>query len=383
MLSTEPNNKEGKTLTKSFKIFRSGSPEEWILWRTDLDEVCVGMSITTGPARNRMIRQLLSDEPLKEFERVLAMHPTETVASTNDSLDSVAIQVFPTNSYAKQKKYIRQGIWKPKALTIRNVYTRLCELNTQLSSYPNQTGLLPEDEMKSAFISLCAPEWQQEFLKTGLNEYSSTWNSILSKAEALETAEIALVDLTPTKEDNKHEREEGGLNSGQNSPSNPKKRAKQAFFCKMHGPDQRHNTSECKVINGEIEKLKGAKKALFGKTKDSQQGAKPNWIENKKRTATSYSTEQLKEVIKMTRKKALNDARAQYEIQAEAQAQAELNAIQINDHANHELEKMRQMELFITDMVDDDESDVASDMEEEEEELTQAELDELTGSLST
>jgi hypothetical protein len=106
-------------------------------------------------------------------------------------------------------------------------------------------------------------------------------------------------------------------------------------------------------------------------------------MENKKRTATSYSTEQLKEVIKMTRKKALNDARAQYEIQAEAQAQAELNAIQINDHANHELEKMRQMELFITDMVDDDESDVASDMEEEEEELTQAELDELTGSLST
>jgi hypothetical protein len=85
----------------------------------------------------------------------------------------------------------------------------------------------------------------------------------------------------------------------------------------------------------------------------------------------------------MTPKKALNDARAQYEIQAEAQAQAELNAIQINDHANHELEKMRQMELFITDMVDDDESDVASDMEEEEEELTQAELDELTGSLST
>jgi hypothetical protein len=100
------------------------------------------------------------------------MHPTETVASTNNSLDSVAIQVFPTNSYAKQKKYIRQGIWKPKALRIRNVYTRLCELNTQLSSYPNQTGLLPEDEM-------------QEFLKTGLNEYSSTWNSILSLGGSL------------------------------------------------------------------------------------------------------------------------------------------------------------------------------------------------------
>jgi hypothetical protein len=61
---------------------------------------------------------MLSDKPLKEFERVLATHPTETVTSSNNSLDSVAIQIFPTNAYVKQKKYIWQGIWKPKALTI-------------------------------------------------------------------------------------------------------------------------------------------------------------------------------------------------------------------------------------------------------------------------
>ena len=44
-LSTEPGNKDGKTLTKSFKIFRSGSPKEWILWRADHNKVCTGMSI--------------------------------------------------------------------------------------------------------------------------------------------------------------------------------------------------------------------------------------------------------------------------------------------------------------------------------------------------
>jgi hypothetical protein len=86
----------------------------------------------------------------------------------------------------------------------------------------------------------------------------------------------------------------------------------------------------------------------------------------------------------MTRKKAsMKDAKASYEIQAEAQAQAKLNAIQINEIASHELEKMCTMEeLFINDMMDSDKSDVTSDMEEEEEELTQAELDELTASLS-
>jgi hypothetical protein len=34
----------------------------------------------------------------------------------------------------------------------------LCELNNQLTSYPNQTGVLPEDELKSAFINTCLPE---------------------------------------------------------------------------------------------------------------------------------------------------------------------------------------------------------------------------------
>ena len=100
-------------------------------------------------------------------------------------------------------------MWKPKILTIRIVYTRICELNAQLvASYPNQTGLLPEDEMKSAFINLCLPDWQQQFLKTGINEYSSTWPKILSKAEALEQAEVAIAEMAPAK-DGKRDREEG------------------------------------------------------------------------------------------------------------------------------------------------------------------------------
>jgi hypothetical protein len=188
-LSTEPGNKDGKTLTKSFKIFRSGSPKEWILWHADHKEVCTGMSIGTGSSKNWMVCQMFTDEPLKEFKRrTMATFATETNANSNRALDAVANTIFPTNAYAKQKKYMRQGMWKPKALTICNVYTRICELNDQLLSFPNQTGLMPEDERKSAFINLCAPDWQQEFLKTDINEYSSTWVEILAKAENLGTS---------------------------------------------------------------------------------------------------------------------------------------------------------------------------------------------------
>jgi hypothetical protein len=104
-LSTKPSNLKGRTLSRYSKIFRSGSPEEYILWHTDYDEVCVGMSITTDSARNRMVHQMLSDEPLKEFEQMLATFATEMIMNNNHALDAVAVQIFPTNAYAKQEKY--------------------------------------------------------------------------------------------------------------------------------------------------------------------------------------------------------------------------------------------------------------------------------------
>jgi hypothetical protein len=254
-LSTEPGDENGKTLAKEFKIFRTGSPEEWILWRRDFNEICTGMAITAGSNRNRMVCQLLSDEPLSQFETRLATHATETNANCNLALDAVAVQMFPNNACTKQKKCLRQSMWKPRALTIRNVCVRLCELNNQLTSCPNQTGALPEDELKSAFINACLPEWQQEFLKVDINEHASTWEEIISKAEALETAELALAERAPAKRNI-----EDGEITAPTSKLPPKKKAKKEektpFCCKLHGSGQGHNTVGCKVINGQIDKLK-------------------------------------------------------------------------------------------------------------------------------
>ncbi len=198
-LLTESGNLNGKTPNKEFKIFRTGSPEEWILWQRDFNEVCVGMDIATGANHDRMVRQLLSDEPLKEFERLLATFATETVANCNLALDAVAVQIFPNNAHAKQKKHLRQGMWKPRALTIRSACRRVCELNDQLSSYPNQAGALPVDELKSAFIDLCLPEWQQELLKNDINEFGSAWDELLSQAEAQDTDATAGAEKAPPK----------------------------------------------------------------------------------------------------------------------------------------------------------------------------------------
>jgi hypothetical protein len=68
-LLTEPGNVNGKTLNKEFKTFKTGGPEEWILWHSrDLNEICTGMVAVEGDNHNRMVQQLMSDKPLKEFE---------------------------------------------------------------------------------------------------------------------------------------------------------------------------------------------------------------------------------------------------------------------------------------------------------------------------
>ena len=273
-------------------------------------------------------------------------------------------------------------MWKPRMLTIQNTYTQICKLNQQLLSYPNQTGLLPEDKLKSAFISLCLPDWQQEFFKTDINEYSSSWPVILAKAEALEQAEAAITEYAPAKDD-KRNREEGEI---PNSKQPAKKKAKTNFYCKMHGPDQRHNTDGCKVINAEIERLKGRKPSF---TNNNQQGPsagnafKKPWSESKKRPAASYSIEQLKEVVKMTQKKATEDAQKKFN----AQVQDEIHVMQ-NDNQNLrekklyndailELDKMREMEVYINNPIES-----GSDTDSGDKELTQAELDELAASFS-
>jgi hypothetical protein len=60
--------------------------------------------------------------------------------------------------------------------------------------------------MKPAFSNLCLPDWQQEFLKTGINEHSSSWDEMLSKAEAMEQAQTTFAEATSNSKENRRER---------------------------------------------------------------------------------------------------------------------------------------------------------------------------------
>jgi hypothetical protein len=220
-------------------------------------------------------------------------------------------------------------------------------------------------------VNICAQEWQQEFLKTGINECSSTWEEILTKAEALENAEVAVAESKATTND-KRSLEEGEV-APATQPSK-KKKPKPSFCCKLHGADQRHNTDDCKVLKGEISKLKEDKSrpsSSFSTKTSNQQ--KSTWTD-RKRQATSYSADQLKEVVRLTKKKVMKQAKENFE----ARLRDDLDSMEVDDDKALDRAKMIEMENFMNNLIAADDSSM-----EEEPELSQAELEELAGNLSS
>jgi hypothetical protein len=84
-------------------------------------------------------------------------------------------------------------------------------------------------------------------------------------------------------------------------------------------------------------------------------------------------TEQLKDVVHVTKKKVMKDAKEKFQLQLHD----DLNAMECNDSAAEDQTKMHEMESFMNNLIDNDESKA------EDVELTQAELDELTALVSS
>jgi len=75
--------------------YNSASPEEWLIFCTDLNEAIIGQNITQGPARYTMARQVLQGDALALFDAAAAVQGNETNANFELCLNNVTDHVFP------------------------------------------------------------------------------------------------------------------------------------------------------------------------------------------------------------------------------------------------------------------------------------------------
>jgi hypothetical protein len=146
-----PGQRGSKTIERKVRVFGDydTSPEAWVKWRIDLDDVIRDLKITVGDTKSSMAMALLKDSARDKFQQTLltldtenAAKPVEARVDKNVIFDMTLVEVgksYFTIMYAYQKQlvymkhYLKLGNHK-----VRDFATRLRELNNYLPYFPRE-----------------------------------------------------------------------------------------------------------------------------------------------------------------------------------------------------------------------------------------------------
>ena len=101
-LRTNPTDKDSQIYDMKVLTFKSGTVEEYILWKKDLKKVLMGQNVTSGPNKFAMTRRVLDGDALAAFEKAAEEEAVETVVSFSKCLEKLAEHVFPKNALVTQ-----------------------------------------------------------------------------------------------------------------------------------------------------------------------------------------------------------------------------------------------------------------------------------------
>jgi hypothetical protein len=106
-LRSVPTEENSTTYELTVGFFKTGTPEEFLLFLQNLRKVFVGQNVTTGPNRYAIVRRLLQGDALAAFNRAALAHGTETMEHFKSSIEDLKCHVFPRKALANQKRYMR------------------------------------------------------------------------------------------------------------------------------------------------------------------------------------------------------------------------------------------------------------------------------------
>ena len=127
------------------------SPEAWVKWRIELEEMIRDFPFETGEHKSSMALALLKGSARDKFQQTLLTIDTENTAKPEEqrktrnkifkmTLIEVGKSYFPI-MYAYQKQLVyMQHYLKLGAYTVRNFAMRLRELNNYLPYFPREKG---------------------------------------------------------------------------------------------------------------------------------------------------------------------------------------------------------------------------------------------------
>ena len=318
-LRTNPASDTSPKFSSYFKVFESGTPEQWCRWREDLTTVFRGLALTTGPTQAGMIRHLLNGQARDTFNEFFEnRNNTETPENVEKALKKVAATLFPDSAVTNQKQYLRHELKKPGKLTARETSTRLLQLNAWLSYYPADgedpaaaVTKLDEIELRDIYYRLLPANWRRKMDENvNFDRNRDGLKGLVEYAERLEVIEVRFEgkpkeNNTPNdKGRDGNKKADGHSKKGKSETGRANSDGNRSMLngsrdCLVHGPGCGHSSHKCKILIDHAQKVKGQFKASFkdNKVHKKSSNAKPWKKDNNDRV---YSKKEVQMLLKKT-----------------------------------------------------------------------------------
>ena len=296
---------KGNSVKKKIRKFFHGSVEERLRWKRELDGVIRQKPVNDPRGEFDTAELLLGDDPLNTFQDLCrdvcetvpvdGEAPGETDGTFASVLNRFLTHYFPQaykNPVGKQKKYMRSHLRKPREVRVKQIFTRISQMNALFPLFPGPENVMFLDsELVDVILGMIPAKWQTDLAKMNFEPSDSSlleFQTVLEKIEMIEDVEGLSITKKKSQENGKKRKSDEDEKSG-----NPKKKSwgkgdKKCALCLiLGGRADTHTTDKC-FFKDKVKTLWNAKK--------------PNKVYNRKSHEAELNALVTKKVKKLTKK---------------------------------------------------------------------------------
>ena len=262
---TTPNAANSATYDLPIPYFRSGSTEEFLKWKRNVNRALTGQGITDGPGKYNLTRKLLDGDALMVFNVKATQLGNETNQHYEQVMQALAEHVFPIKALQTQKRFMRRFLRKPRDMKARDFVSRVCEINEMLNQFPGADGAgsLPQDELLDLMEFGMPSSWQRQMIMHDFDPMDKSIPEFINMCERIEMTEPETKKVSIDNEVIPKKKRKS--NSGTISKTNGK-------YCLLHG-ECGHSTDECRTMQRQSKVLKEKYKTSKSKPRSQEMQA--------------------------------------------------------------------------------------------------------------
>jgi hypothetical protein len=277
-LRCNPTNTDSLQYELKVRSFNTGSVEQYILWKKDLEKLIIGQNLEHAGDKFAMTRKVLEGDALAVFNQHAHAAVEESESSYIKCMEGLAKHVFPKNALSHQKAWLHRSedVMKKPDVKVRTWISRLSEINIMLQEFPPKFSneQMLDDAEFIEIIEFGIPDtWRAKMVDQNFISANHTLTEVIEFCEKEEITETMLSGRIPrnnsnqSQSTNKGTSHKSGTNTADekaNQSSNKTANAKIVSYANSNGADGcmvhiyavDHTTHECRVLKKQVEKMK-------------------------------------------------------------------------------------------------------------------------------